>query len=247
MRILLCATAVAALVLTGASLVRSGEDKDARAVIAKAIKAMGGEANLVKHQAATWKEKGTYYGMGEGQPYTGEYAAQGPVQFRMEIENVFILVLDNDKGWISSGGNVKEMSKDEFKQQVYDRRASWVASLEPLKDKAFQVKSIADAKVGDQLTAGVQVSRKDYPDVKLYFDKKTGLPVKTEYRTKASEQENKEVTQEVYYSDFRMVDGLQVPHKHVVKRDGKVFVEAEITAMKVAGKLDNKMFSRPGE
>src|SRR5262249_50069490 len=76
---------------------------DARAVIDKAIKAMGSEEKLKKFQAVTWREKGIYYGGGGEDPYMGEYAVQWPGQFRMEIQGVFTIVLDNDKGWVSFG------------------------------------------------------------------------------------------------------------------------------------------------
>ena len=70
--------------------------------------------------------------------------------------------------------------------------------------------------------------------------------LKNEFRTKAAEQKFQEVTQEIYFSDHREVDGAKVPHKVVLKRDGKLFVEAEISAMK-AGKVDDKVFGRPGK
>src|SRR5208282_5412821 len=100
MRKIVCASLVLGSLLAGVGLVRSGDDKDARAIIAKAIKAAGGEAKLAKLKASTWKEKGTYYGMGDdGFPYTANYAIQWPGQFRLEVEGVFTIVLDGDKGW----------------------------------------------------------------------------------------------------------------------------------------------------
>src|SRR6516225_10801654 len=73
------------LVLGGASVIRSGEEGDGRALVDKAIKAAGGPENLSKHNSATFKEKGIYYGEGKGQPYTGIYSFQWPDKFRMEI------------------------------------------------------------------------------------------------------------------------------------------------------------------
>jgi hypothetical protein len=64
------------LVLAWSGLAWSGEDVDPKAVVAQALKAMGGEAKLAKHKAATWTEKGTYYGQGNGQDFTGKYAVR---------------------------------------------------------------------------------------------------------------------------------------------------------------------------
>lgn len=248
MRNFMYATTIASVLLIGAGAVRSGDDNEARAIVDKAIKAMGGEAKLAKLKAMTWKEKGTYYGMGDGLPYMGEYAVQWPGQFRMDIQGAFTIVLNNDKGWTDSMGTVKEMSKEELAVQMHNQRAGWISSLVPLKDKAFILKSLGDAKIGKQAASVVAVTRPNsgYPDVKLYFSKDTGLLLKNEFRTKAPEQEMKEVTQSTYFSDFREVDGLKMPFKLEVKRDDKKFVEAEITDLKTPGKLDAKVFGKPG-
>ncbi|HZZ80229.1 MAG TPA: hypothetical protein VFE62_17075 [Gemmataceae bacterium] len=245
MRKLLCASAVFAVILVSANLAQSGEDKDARAIVNKAIKAGGGEAKLPK--AMTWTEKGTYYGMGDGLPFTGKYAMQWPGQFRMEIKDVFTIVLDGDKGWMQMGDTTREMKKEEVAQQKHDHRAGWIASLVPLKDKEFQLKTAPEAKVDGKATSVVVVSRKDYPTVKLYFSKDTGLLVKSEFKTKAAELEFKEVTQSTHFSDYKDVNGAKVPYKLAVKRDGKIYVEAELSDVDIPGKLDAKVFAKPGE
>jgi outer membrane lipoprotein-sorting protein len=235
--------------VTGAALVwtpsgRSGGDKDARAIIDKAIQAMGGEKTLKKHQAATFKEKGTYYGMGDGVPYTGEYAMQYPNQFRMEIEGVFIIVINGDKGWMKMGGETKEMEKDQLRNQLKDLKAGWISSLLPLKDKAFSLTALPETEVEKKPALGVKVTRKDWPEVKLYFDKQTGRLVKNEFRSFAQEQ-GKEVTSEHFMQDHKEMDGAQIPTHIIVKRDGKLFVDAHVVQYKAAGKLDGKVFAMP--
>src|SRR5260370_26353176 len=150
-----------ALVLGWRVPVQAEEKGEARAIIAKAVDALGGEAKLEKLKAATFKEKGTYYGMGEGLPFTGKYAMQHPGQFRMEIEGFFVLVLDRDKGWMKMGEETKEMDKKQIDVQQHNQRAGWIASLLPLKDKAFSLTAIEGIKVDDKPTVGVKVTRKD--------------------------------------------------------------------------------------
>jgi hypothetical protein len=220
-------------------------DGEALAIVNKAIQAAGGEKNLAKHNAVTFKEKGTYYGMGEGLPYTGNYAIQWPNQFRMEIEGVFTIVVNGDKGWQAGMGEVKELTKEQLDTQRHDHRAGWMTTLLPLKDKAFTLKSLKDDKVGKHEARVVLASRKNYPDVKLYFDKTSNLLIKMEYRSKAAEMNFKEVTMDTIYSDFKDVDGAKVAHKMVMHRDGKVFLESEVLSMKAEGKLDAKVFAMP--
>jgi len=223
----------------------AGDPADAQAVIDKAIKATGGEANLGKFRGHTWNEKGTWYGMGEGLPYTGKYAVQFPDQFRMEIENVFTIVISKDKGWVVAGGETKELSKDQLAVQKEGLYFGHVTTLLPLKDKAFTLASLPEIKVDGKVAVGVKVSHKEHKDVSLYFDKASGLLVKSDQRVKAEEQGGKEVMQEAWYTDHKAISGIQVPMKLVIKRDGKQYLEAEHSDLKFAEKLEDKVFAKP--
>jgi hypothetical protein len=234
------------LVLTWLGVARSGEGDDARAIVTKAIKAMGGEKSLAKHQTASWTEKGTYYGMGKAVPFTGKYAVQMPDRFRMEIEGAFTIVYAGDKGWIQSKSETKEMSKEELANQKNDHRAGEISSLLPLTDKAFTLSSLGDMKVEDKPSVGVKVTRKGYPEVKLYFDKKTSLLLMSEFPSKAAEQDFKDCTMTMYFGGYKEIEGGQVPTKLVMKRDGKLFVEAEVSDYKTVGKgFEKSTFERP--
>jgi outer membrane lipoprotein-sorting protein len=231
------------LLLMFAAFAVAGDD-DGRAIVNKSIEASGGEKALATHNSVTFKEKGTFHGMGMAQPYAGTYHIQYPGQFRMEIEGVFTVVLDGDKGWINAAGEIKEMDKKQLASQQNDYKAGYMASLLPLKDKAFTLKKLADAKVDKMDAQVVEASRKDWPTIKLFFDKKTNYLVKMEYKSKAADMDFKEVTMANVLSDFRKVDGAMVPHKMNMTRDGEKFVEGEVIEMKT-GKLDAKTFAMP--
>lgn len=234
----------ASLILVAFTAVLAGGD-DARAVIDKAIAATGGEAKLARFNAATFKEKGTYYGMGDGLPYSSNFVMQMPDRFKMEIVGVFTLCLDGDKGWIEANGEVKDMPKEELEVQQTNHKAGWIASLLPLKDKAFTLKLLPAAKVDGKEARVVQVNRKDYPEVKLYFDAANNLLVKSEFKSKASEQGYKEVMMENTFANYKDVEGAKLAHKMSIRRDGKLFVEGEIESITPEPKLDPKVFAKP--
>jgi hypothetical protein len=235
---------VGSLLMACVGLAWAGGD-DARGIVQKSIDAIGGEAKLAKYNAQTFTEKGTYYGMGNGLAYTGEYAVQWPGQFRMEILGTFTIVLNGDKGWVKTGNEVKDMTAEQLATQIHDHKAGWISSLVPLKDKAFALKMLPDVKVGDRSTSVVVASRKDYPEVTLYFDKANHLLVKMAYKTKAAEENFKEVLADSVFSEFKEIEGVKIPHKMVMHRDGKVFIESELIAMKANGKLDASTFAKP--
>lgn len=240
-----CFTLLTLDTLGAPRLALADDAADARALIDKAVKATGGKEKLAKYKAQTWNEKGTYHGMGKGQPYTGKYALQWPDKFRMEIEGVFTIVLDGDKGWIKLMDETKEMTKEQLTSQKESTYAGYVTSLVPLEDKSYTLTTLPETKVDGKPALGVKVAKKGMPDVSLYFDRATSLLVKSSFRTKAEEENGKEVTQDTYLSDYRDVDGLKVPKKIAVKRDDKIYVEAENSDVKLAEKLDDKVFAKP--
>jgi outer membrane lipoprotein-sorting protein len=244
MRKLLCTGIAVGLTLMTLLSARADDAADARTLIEKAIKASGGKDKLAKFKAQTFSEKGTYYGAGQGQPYTGKYAVQFPDKFRMEIKDVFTIVFAGDKGWIKFMGETKDMTKEQLANQKESTEAQYATTLLPLEDKAYTLTMLPEIKVDGKPALGVKAAKKGMPDVSLYFDKATSLLVKYSFRTK-SEEEKKEVTQDVYLSDYHEVQGIQISKKVVIKRDDKQFVESEVADVKLLEKLDDSVFAKP--
>lgn len=234
---------LAALILTSTG--RADDASAARAVIDKAIQAAGGAEKLKKFAGHTFQEKGTYYGMGAGLPYTANVAVQRPGKIRLEVLDIFTIIVNGDKGWVKSGGQVMDMEADQLKAQQEDLYAGEVTSLAVLQDKAYTLAPLGESKVGDKPAVGVKVTHKGRQDVNLFFDKATHLLLKSEYNVHSREHGGKEVGQEVLYSDYKDVDGIQHATKYVINRDGKKFVESEVTDVKNVEKVDDKEFAKP--
>jgi hypothetical protein len=246
MRKTLSISVAGGLLLAWSGLAWFGEDADAKDIVAKAIKAMGGEAKLAKQKAVTWTETGRVYVMGNSMPYTVKYAMHLPNHFRMEIEGVFILVVVGDSGWTQSGDcEAKAMTDEQLAAMKNDQRAGFIATVLPLKDKAFILTMLPATKVDDRPVDGIKVTRKDYPEVKLYFDARTHLLVKREWRTKAADQQYKEMTATLYYSKYKEIDGAKIPTHLTFNRDGKPLVETTVENHKAVGKLADSVFAKP--
>jgi len=232
---------------------RSGEEKDLRAIVAKGIKATGGEANFLKYKAIHIKGTGTFYGLGEGIPYTGEWHFHEVKQSRFTLDikvmdqNLKLTqIVNGDKGWMKFNDDTKDMSEDELAEEKASMYSSWVSRLVPLKDKEFKLAALGDVKVEDKDAVGVRVTREGKRDVNLYFDKGTGLLLKSEFRVKdVKAGNNKEMTQETLYTDYKAFQGTKHATKIVIKRDGKLFVEANMTEYQPLEKIDDGLFARP--
>jgi hypothetical protein len=230
---------------------RADDAADARALVEKAVKAHGGQDKLDKLPGHTLKFKGKFHGMGQAIDMTGEVASQGNDKQKVDVEVEaggmkfrFTVVVSGDKGWTRMGDEVKEMSKDEVAEAKEQAFAGWVATLAPLKDKQFTLATTGETTIEKKTALGVKVSSKGHRDVDLYFDKETGLLIKSETRVK-DDGSGQEVSEETFYEDYKEVQGTKQAMKFATKRDGKLFLELDITELTLADKLDASTFAKP--
>jgi outer membrane lipoprotein-sorting protein len=245
---LLAFLAVAGLVSTAPTL-RAADD--AMALIDKAIKAHGGAEKLGKIKAQQWSAKGKVNVMGASIEYTANYSFQEPDKLRFDFESNFngmklevAAGTDGKKYWEKSGDKTREMEKkkaDAFRHNLYTMH---LTQLLPLKEKGFTLSLTGAEKVDGKPALGLLVSSKGRPDVTLFFDKETGLLVKS-LTEMWDEFTDKTVPQETIISDYKDKDGVKVFGKLVIKRDGKTFIEEEFSDQKFLDKLDAKLFEMP--
>jgi hypothetical protein len=253
MRKLLGVWCVAGL-LAGGGPGRADDAAEVKAVLDKAIKAQGGADNLRKYQAATMRMKGKIHGVvADALDISGETASQLPDRLRAEISITVmgmdfkvVQVLNGNKGWVTLNDKTMEMSKEQLEEARQQMYVSAAAHLVALRDKGYKLSPLGEAKVEGKDAVGLRVEHEGRRDVSLFFDKKTGLLLKTETRARDPMMGDKEFTAETFYGDYKEVDGVQVAHKITVKRDGKPFVESENSDVKLAEKLDDSNFEKPG-
>jgi hypothetical protein len=222
---------------------------DARAIVAKAIKAQGGEEKLSKIRAGKSKLRGTYFEGGNEFPLTVEEMFALPnrikISITMKTRGLNILeVVDGEKGWIGINGKVTEATPaqlDRMKQQVYLNRVTWLTPL--LQDKAFELSPLKEVKAGDRTLVGVKVSSKGQSDARIYFDKESYLLVRIEYPTKNNR--DREVMQEDNFSNFSEVNGIKMAKKMVAVQDGKKLMEVEVIEAEFPESIPAKEFSKP--
>jgi hypothetical protein len=245
-------TTLAALATVAAA--RADDRAEARALVEKAVQAMGGKEKLGTGKGLTFRAKGKFYGMGgDGLDYTSDFAIQPPdkMRFRMEFDaggmkvNVAI-VFDGKKSWRKVNDMVTELGKEDVAEAKEDMHAGHVEALVPLlEEKGFELATVGEVKVDDKPALGIRVSHKGHRDVNLFFDKKSGLLVKSERMIKDQMQGGKERTQERIFSDYKEAAGAKRPMKVVIKRDGEKFVESEAMDFELKDKIDASEFAKP--
>jgi hypothetical protein len=231
--------------------VRADDQADARKVIDKAITAHGGAAALSKNPATTVKMKGKFYGMGEGIDYTGTFST-APDRSRFEISmtvmgQAFTIVqaVKADTGWMAFNGMAQDLSKEQVAETLEGRHVQEAVRLVPLTGKDYKLSVLGESKVDNRPAVGIHVEFKGKRDVNLFFDKETGMLVKTETRAKDAFNPGDEFTAETYYRDYKKVGDVMVAHKAEIRRDNKLFVEGETTEVTPSDKLDDALFAKP--
>ncbi len=226
-------------------------DEDPKAVIDKAIKALGGEDKLAKGEGATWKSKGKITFNDNDNDITIEGTTKGLDHYRSEFEGDFngntvkgVTVLAGSKGWRKFGDNANEMDADALANEKRTVYLTVVATtVVPLKGKGFKVESAGEEKVGDKPASVLKVTGPDGKGFRLFFDKESGLPVKMTARVAGFQGD--EFDQETTYSAYKDFGGVKKATKVVAKRDGQKFIEQEITEFKVLDKVPANTFDEP--
>lgn len=243
--------AVAALSALAPAL-RADDAADAKALVEKAIKARGDKPDA-KHAATTWKEAGKFTGGGFALPYTADWAFQAPDKYRFalvgtlgEIKINITVVVAGDKAWETDGDKTREITGEKLDYVRGEVYQLWVLSLSPLvTEKGFTLATAKGKDVAGKPTTAVKVTRDKHRAITLYFDKDSGLLVKSETIVKDEFQKWKEVQDEGYYSDYKEAGGKQRFTKFKIVRDGKTLIESTMSDAKDAEKLDAKLFEKP--
>jgi hypothetical protein len=253
MRGVLCFTAAVGLCLVQFAAGRAQEKDDARAVIDQAIKAHGGAGQIGKFKASVVKAKGKVAVMGQNVVFTMTNQALLPGRMRLDMEMevagqkfTFAQGLDGDKGWMAVNGKAKDLDKDQLAESKAQMYVHEVETLYPLAGKEYKLSPLGTIKVGGKNAVGVLVTRKDRRDVNLFFDKATGLLVRSKYRTKdvlGGAEEEYTATND--YSGYKEAQGVKYPTKIATLKDGKPYVETEVTEYTPYEKLDLDLFKKP--
>jgi hypothetical protein len=220
-------------------------------VLDKAIKALGGEEKLGKAAGFTWKTKGTLTINGGENVMSGQATMAPMDRYRTDIDGEFggnqvkiAVVLDGDKGWRKFGENAMPMDADALaneKRNVYLQFSTM--TVLPLKGKGYKVATAGEEKVGDKPAAVLKVTGPDGKDFKMFFDKESGLPVKSTARVAGFGGE--EYDQETLYKSYKEFGGIQKATKIEVMRNGEKFLDQDVSDFKALEKIEPGTFDEP--
>jgi serine/threonine-protein kinase len=217
------------------------------AIIDKAIKAQGGMENLKRFPGLEMKSKGKFYGLGDAVDYTAEQWYQVPDRLKLSLDGgdfKFVQVLNGKKGWVKFKDDAMEMPEAALEEGKQEMHVQGLARLLTVTDKGLKLSSTGEMNIDGHAGIGVRIEATGYRAVTLYFDKDSGLLLKTERPVKDPSTGKESITESLY-SDYKKVGNFQIAHKIKVNRDGKTYLEGEVTEAKPTEKFDDSVFEKP--
>jgi hypothetical protein len=248
------ATAILATgLLVGLGPLAAADDPDAKAVIDRAVEALGGAKKLGAVQAVRWKTRGKIKinRNNEQSDFTAKVTAWGIDKFRQEFEGELrgnvgksVIVIDGDKGWRKSDGETNPLEADQLANSKRGVYLQWVPEMpQLLEGKGFKIEAVQAEKVGGKPAAVLTVTGPDGKDFRLFFDKQSGLPVKLTATVRG--RQGNEFAQETTFANYKDFHGIKRATKIETKRNGKQQMESEMTDFQVLDKVDPSTFAEP--
>ena len=236
--------------IAAAPPIRAAEKEDAASVLDKAIKAHGGAEALARAAQVLRKGNGTITLSDKDLSFTDEYVCQLPERLRYTLDVAndkqkarVILVINGKKGWQTSGGVADELTEVRLGEEKEEAFAQWVALLYPLKkDASIELATFPGQKVNDRQTVGLKVTKKDMPEIRLFFDPDTGLLLKMERKARMY---GTEMDRDYLFGDYKETDGGKLPMHISQTLNGKKFLDLKVSSYEFPKQIEESTFGKP--
>lgn len=218
---------------------------EGKAMAAKVVTALGGEAKLASIKALRASFKSTQNTpQGEIQmtmqativfPDRMHVAAEGPM-------GSFTIVVTPDSGFMNAPGmGVRDFPPSQKSEMLSQIKRDLVYIGQHLNDPKFSFEAAGTEKIGNIQAAVVNVSG---PGVSMrwYVDPQTGHVLSESYQTLGPEGPVETTTD---FDNWKTENGLTLPYLHTQKRDGKQLSKTEYTSIELNPAIDSKLFDKP--
>jgi hypothetical protein len=225
-----------------------------RAIVERAIAAHGGAERIGRLHSEKDNLRGKL-GISEKVdllPFTADLTLQLPGRFKQVVRlnegtdkaYTLVQIVNGDKVLVTINGQPQQLTPAalaELRSTMDLQRAARLLPL--LSDASYRLTALKEEKINDRPALGINVSAKGHRDLRLFFDRETGLLVKTEHIR--DDGSGKEVLQEEFYGNFRDFGGFRRWTRLVVFREAKKLMEAELVDVKYYEKIDDSEFTKP--
>ncbi len=210
------------------NLISTQADDETTALIKKVIEARG--ADKLASVQGFKIELRSFDLLGEEKTsVTGSVAVRGFDCSRIEFRTTKhheLSVFNKDRGWIRESGKTRDMTSEEISEAREGAFMSWVSMTLPTSEDGILYRLLPISKEGEQTLLGIKMSKKGIPDLEMWYDSKTFLPINQRFKFKGSDGE--EVVLESRVTEHKPFNGIVIASKYTTYRNGKKYVETEV-------------------
>jgi len=158
----------------------------------------------------------------------------------MEVTNGF----DGETAWEDNPmqGGLRKLPAD--RAERFKEQADIEGILVNHEAKGYSVEYAGEAEIKGKPTQKLKVLRPDSTELFVYLDAETFLQVKTEGEA-PNDMTGGMAKVEAFMSDYRPVNGVQMPHSLEVKMDGQTFQTITFSSITANGEVDDTIFMYP--
>jgi hypothetical protein len=219
-----------------------------RKIVERGIEAQGGEQQLEK-LSKPWR--GKVKGKAGMLDCTGEMLHQSSTQSKVStvlhagpLSTEVVVVSNGEKTWNRIAGFTNEVTGKDLEEMKDGNYRHHVQNLLPLlREQGIELSLLPETSVSGQPAAGIRVRSNGHRDIDLYFDKGTGLMVKTESRIRQAGKP--EIVLEKILSNYRDFDGLKLPTKFTKFENQKQTSVEEFVGITFVDHIDDREFEKP--
>lgn len=245
---------IACIVLVGACKTQEGAQSDAMPdtmegqLVEQHIAALGGMDNLEDIQSLKWT--GAADMMGNSMAYTLYQERPGKMRTEFDMSNMggtMTSAYDGTVAWSDNpmqGGGPQPV--DDNRAQSMMEQAAIGSFLVDYRDMGYELMYDGEATVQGTPALKLNVMRPDSSVITTYLDAETYLIVKTE--TEGSNPQFGSFTVQTLYSDYRDVDGVQLPftvESIIGSSNGEFSWEVTFDEVEVNPDIDDALFTMP--
>jgi hypothetical protein len=195
--------------------------------------------------------KGTVTAGGQTYPAVNETWFQPPNQIKTMLttqlsgaQEVVIDVFDGKRAWRRERDETAELDTPRRTQVMHGLYSQRVEALLPLiTDPAFELSPIPATKVDGRDALGVRVSSNGQEDIDLFFDKESGLLVKSERM--AMDPDRDDVRREDFFRNYRESTGGKLWTGVAIFEEGKKLLEMDVVNFKCVDRIPDAEFAKP--
>ena len=229
-----------AVAMAAAGLNARADEPKPEQIIDKAIRAHGGEERLSGLSGFSLKERLIYE---KGPTWNFVLDADVPLRYRSEMKsgpegkNRSVFVINGDQGWMKRGEEAEPYPAT-FLDSMRKNTIPYLGPRSILRLRArqrnpqCQISMAGECTIDGHQAVGLRMKLEGGPQQTWFFDKESGLLLKTESRT--ANFEGDETVTVTTYEDYQTFDGFPMARKEITQRDGKPSSTRELIEFKVA-------------